>query len=119
MSEQVREQTLYIPVPEVQVLQREAARLDRSVSWCLQQAWTRARAQIGELPSAPQEEQDEVVAPPVEKRKWTIFFPAGMLAEIREEAGRLDRSLSWVVVRAWELAGPEVVALEREPDRPA
>lgn len=114
MSEQIREQALYFPAAIVDVLQREAARLDRSLSWCLQRAWTRARAQIAALPAAGQGDVDEAVGPPVEKRKRTILFPASMLREIQEEAGRLDRSLSWVVVRAWELAAPEIQALERD-----
>lgn len=120
MSEETREQALYFPVPVVDVLQREAARLDRSVSWCLQRAWTRARRQIAALPAAPQGDAaaqvggTEVAAAPVEKRKRTIFFPESMLREIREEAARLDRSLSWVVGRAWEIAAPEILALARD-----
>lgn len=31
-----------------------------------------------------------------------------MLGEIRVEAGRLDRSLSWVVQRAWKVARHEL-----------
>lgn len=115
MSEAIREQALYFPTTVVDVLQREAARLDRSVSWCLQGAWARARERIAALPVAGQGGEDEVVdPPPVEKRKRTILFPASMLREIQEEAARLDRSLSWVVARAWAFAAPEILALARE-----
>ena len=31
-----------------------------------------------------------------------------MLQEIKEEAARLDRSLSWVVQRAWKLARNDI-----------
>ncbi|MBK8258603.1 MAG: TIGR04563 family protein [Polyangiaceae bacterium] len=34
-----------------------------------------------------------------------------MLTEIKEEAARLDRSLSWVVQRAWKLARTEIKKL--------
>jgi uncharacterized small protein (TIGR04563 family) len=34
-----------------------------------------------------------------------------MLQEIKEEAARLDRSLSWVVQRAWKLARVEIKKL--------
>ena len=34
-----------------------------------------------------------------------------MLQEIKEEAARLDRSLSWVVQRAWKLARIEIKKL--------
>ena len=40
----------------------------------------------------------------VESRKQSFYFPAEMLEEIAAEALRLDRSLSWIVQRAWKLA---------------
>ena len=42
------------------------------------------------------------------KSKQSLYFPESMLKEIKEEAARLDRSLSWVVQRAWRLAKEEV-----------
>jgi uncharacterized small protein (TIGR04563 family) len=39
-----------------------------------------------------------------DKRKQSLYFPEAMLEEIKDEAIRLDRSLSWVVQRAWKLA---------------
>lgn len=36
-----------------------------------------------------------------DKRKQSLYFPEDMLAEIQAEAQRLDRSLSWIVQRAW------------------
>ncbi len=43
-----------------------------------------------------------------DKRKQSLYFPEQMLNEIRTEAGRLDRSLSWLVQRAWKLARVEL-----------
>ncbi len=43
-----------------------------------------------------------------DKRKQSLYFPEQMLNEIRAEAGRLDRSLSWLVQRAWKLARVEL-----------
>jgi len=43
-----------------------------------------------------------------DKRKQSLYFPESMLQEIKEEAARLDRSLSWVVQRAWKLARTEI-----------
>ena len=43
-----------------------------------------------------------------DKRKQSLYFPEAMLQEIKDEAARLDRSLSWVVQRAWKLARLEV-----------
>ena len=34
-----------------------------------------------------------------DKRKQSLYFPETMLEEIRHEANRLDRSLSWIVQR--------------------
>lgn len=39
-----------------------------------------------------------------ERRKQSLYFPEYVLKEIQEEAKRLDRSLSWVVQRAWKVA---------------
>ena len=43
-----------------------------------------------------------------DKRKQSLYFPEAMLQEIKDEAVRLDRSLSWVVQRAWKLARTEI-----------
>ena len=39
-----------------------------------------------------------------DKRKQSLYFNNEMLQEIVSEAARLDRSLSWVVQRAWKIA---------------
>ena len=46
-----------------------------------------------------------------DKRKQSLYFPESMLQEIKEEAARLDRSLSWIVQRAWKLARMEIKKL--------
>jgi len=51
-----------------------------------------------------------------DKRKQSLYFPESMLQEIKEEAARLDRSLSWVVQRAWKLARTEVKNLPSVSD---
>ncbi len=43
-----------------------------------------------------------------DKRKQSLYFPEDMLQEIKDEAARLDRSLSWVVQRAWKIARLEI-----------
>lgn len=43
-----------------------------------------------------------------DKRKQSLYFPETMLQEIKDEAARLDRSLSWVVQRAWKMARLEI-----------
>jgi uncharacterized small protein (TIGR04563 family) len=46
-----------------------------------------------------------------DKRKQSLYFPETMLDEIKQEAVRLNRSLSWVVQRAWKVARVDVKKL--------
>jgi uncharacterized small protein (TIGR04563 family) len=46
-----------------------------------------------------------------DNRKQSLYFPGDMLAEMKEEAARLDRSLSWVVQRAWKVAKGEIAGM--------
>lgn len=39
-----------------------------------------------------------------DKRKQSLYFPDEYLEEIRKESLRQDRSMSWVVQKAWEIA---------------
>lgn len=43
-----------------------------------------------------------------DKRKQSLYFPEDMLAEIQAEATRQDRSLSWIVQKAWKTARKEI-----------
>ena len=45
-----RKQSLYFPEEMLEEIQREAVRLDRSLSWIMQQAWRNARTQIAKMP---------------------------------------------------------------------
>ncbi len=42
-----------------------------------------------------------------DKRKQSLYFPEDMLKEIQDEATRQDRSLSWIVQKAWKIARKE------------
>ena len=44
-----------------------------------------------------------------DKRKQSLYFPVDMLLEIQAEANRQDRSLSWIVQKAWKLARKEIM----------
>ena len=43
-----------------------------------------------------------------DKRKQSLYFPEDMLKEIQDEAARQDRSLSWIVQKAWKIARAEI-----------
>ncbi len=47
--------------------------------------------------------------PSSDKRKQSLYFPEDMLKEIQQEATRQDRSLSWIVQKAWKLARKDVM----------
>jgi uncharacterized small protein (TIGR04563 family) len=50
-----RKQSLYFPEDMLREIQQEAARLDRSLSWVIQQGWKRARGKLKEYPSSTDE----------------------------------------------------------------
>jgi uncharacterized small protein (TIGR04563 family) len=43
-----------------------------------------------------------------DKRKQSLYFPEEMLKEMLDEAVRQDRSLSWIVQKAWRIARKDV-----------
>ena len=53
-----------------------------------------------------------------DKRKQSLYFPEKMLEHIQQEATRLDRSLSWVMQRAWKIAHAEIRKLPSVNDVP-
>ena len=50
--------------------------------------------------------------PRTHANKQCFSFPADMLKEIEGEAVRLERSVSWVVQRAWKLARDDMKKIE-------
>jgi uncharacterized small protein (TIGR04563 family) len=47
-----------------------------------------------------------------DRRKQNVYLSDRMLDEIRFEAARCDRSLSWVVQKAWKVARARVMAMQ-------
>jgi uncharacterized small protein (TIGR04563 family) len=41
-------------------------------------------------------------------RKQSLYFPDGMIEDIKGEAIRLDRPISWIIQKAWEIAQREI-----------
>lgn len=48
--------------------------------------------------------------------KQSLYFPEEMLAELQAEAQRLDRSVAWLVERAWKIAKGRVMPLSSEKE---
>jgi len=51
-----------------------------------------------------------------DKRKQSLYFPEEMLHEIRHEAERQDRSLSWIVQKAWKIAREDLASIPSTTD---
>ena len=43
-----------------------------------------------------------------ETRRQNLYFPSEMLEELQHEAGRQDRSISWLIQQAWKFARSEL-----------
>jgi uncharacterized small protein (TIGR04563 family) len=54
-----------------------------------------------------------------DKRKQSLYFPEDMLKEIGDEATRQDRSLSWIVQKAWKAARKDIMSIPSVNDTPA
>ena len=54
------------------------------------------------------------------KQKLTLYFPPDLLEEARIEAQRQERTVSWILQKAWEFARQEIHKLPsaNEPMRP-
>lgn len=59
MSTDRRKQSFYFPEDMIEEIRSESVRLDRSMSWMVQQAWKRSRLEIQCIPSV----QDVTNAP--------------------------------------------------------
>jgi uncharacterized small protein (TIGR04563 family) len=110
------EQPLFFPEAMLDHIQREAARLDRSMSWCVQKAWEIAGDRVAGLAPGTSDEDAVAVArrlfpEPARSRKQTLFFPRVMHERITAEASRQDRSFSWLVQHAYSLAIEEIAGI--------
>lgn len=98
-SDRMFDQALYWKSDMLEDIQREATRLDTSLSKTVQAAWRRVRDKI-----AASERGD--LAPLLasyggDKCKQTLLLVGDILAEIQDQATRLDSSLSFIVQCAW------------------
>jgi uncharacterized small protein (TIGR04563 family) len=83
---------------------------------CRQAQWSNALFRLAHQKEAPlatseKESTTNLQGSKTDKRKQSLYFPESMLQEIKEEAARLDRSLSWVVQRAWKISRMEIKKL--------
>ncbi len=53
---------------------------------------------------------------PSDKRKQSLYFPDDYLEEIKAESIRQDRSMSWLVQKAWEISRDKIKAFPAAND---
>lgn len=52
-----------------------------------------------------------------DKRKQSLYFSDNMLSEIKSEAIRLDRSISWIMQRVWLLSKKQIKDIQSMEDK--
>ncbi len=62
-----RKQSLYFPEEMLREIQQQALRLDRSLSWIVQQAWRAARAHLASIPGTSDILAPQPIAPRAEE----------------------------------------------------
>jgi uncharacterized small protein (TIGR04563 family) len=96
-----QKQSLYFPEDTLREIMREATRLDRSLSWTVQQAWRLAREEIRRFPAV--DRHGDVGRPAAMAwRERAAAPPAGDDADDREASaqvraflkGKFDRELT-------------------------
>ncbi|HEX9573653.1 MAG TPA: TIGR04563 family protein [Myxococcales bacterium] len=58
-----RKQSLYFPEDMLNEIQQQAQRLDRSLSWVVQQAWKISKAELRKIPSPNDMLDDDPASP--------------------------------------------------------
>ena len=94
---------VHVPTPMLRDMQKQAQRLDRSVSWCVRMAWNMAAADIRSWSAHDPTPQSRLLKG--RKRSESMTMPPTTWSELTVEAARLDRSRSWLVQQAWLVEG--------------
>jgi uncharacterized small protein (TIGR04563 family) len=93
-SAEKQKQSLYFPDDMLREIMREATRLDRSLSWTVQQAWRLARAELLKLPAARFPAGAEHDRPPASADRAGDAEERQPSAQVREFIrGKFDREL--------------------------
>jgi uncharacterized small protein (TIGR04563 family) len=82
---------------------------------------TVTRRGVTSMPESSEKKAQKPVDKTTDKRKQSLYFPEDMLTDIKKEAVRQDRSLSWIVQQAWRIARDEIkkfpsINLENDDD---
>ncbi|WP_242343833.1 TIGR04563 family protein [Anaeromyxobacter terrae] len=97
-----QKQSLYFPDETLREIMKESIRLDRSLSWTVQQAWRVARAQVQSFPAADRRDEaareprvSPVREPQASSERVADFDRRRPSAQVREFLrGKFDRELT-------------------------
>ncbi len=105
------EQALWYPTSMLEEIETVARKHEESVAWCLLEAWAIAKREVAALNGNSEWRAETVFEKryaDADKVKHTLPLPLAMMDEIKNEAARLDRSMSWLVARSWCVAREKV-----------
>ncbi len=111
------EQALWYPTSMLEEMKALSRKQDQVVAWCVQQAWSLAKAEVAKLDGDGEWRAEKVFEKryaDADKIKHVMALPTGMMDEIKNEAARLDRSMSWLVARCWCVAREKVGQPQRK-----
>ena len=100
-------QVLHFPIPMIRDMETYAAKVDKSVSWCIRMAWSIACAELADGSSHAKVQADRMLRG--DKQRLRVELPLSTWFHVVLEAERLDRSRSWLLQRAWMLARPRLL----------
>ena len=97
-------QVLHFSTSMQRDMEKHAAKLGQSISWCVRMAWSIACADLGDGHSHSTVQGHRMLKG--RKQPIRIELPMSTWLHIALEAERLDRSRSWMMQRAWLIARP-------------
>ena len=101
--------SLFLPHDAFAEIHADALRFDQSDSSLLQGCWLFARSHVAEPGNEP-------VLTRSKSQRTIFFFPPDLHADVSRTAVSMDRSMSWLLIKAWKIARPELAELAGTPE---
>lgn len=101
------DQALWYPASMLEEMRALASAKGVSAGWIVEASWRHARAEVAKLDGNSAWRAESVFEQryaDADKVKHVVTLAAGTMDEIKDEAARLDRSMSWLVARAFCVA---------------
>ncbi|MBM4377077.1 MAG: hypothetical protein FJ095_18505 [Deltaproteobacteria bacterium] len=101
------DQALWYPSSMLEEMHALAGSQKKTTAWVVEQAWGAARAEIAKLDGHKPWRAEKVFEQryaDADKVKHVLTLSVTTMDEIKSEAARLDRSMSWLVARCFCIA---------------